>query len=36
MIEKYLTDSISRPALEKKMMEGDIIHSNIIGKQKGY
>ncbi len=36
MIEKYLTDSISRPLVEKKMLEGDIIHSNIIGKQKGY
>ena len=36
MIEKYLTDSISRPLVEKKMLEGDIVHSNIIGKQKGY
>ena len=34
MIEKYLTDSISRPLVEKKMLEGDIVHSNIIGKQK--
>lgn len=34
MIEKYLRDSISRPAIEKKMLEGDIIHSNLIGKQK--
>jgi penicillin-binding protein 2 len=36
MIEKYLTDSISRPEIEKKMLQGDIIHTNIIGKQKGY
>ncbi|MFK5856881.1 MAG: penicillin-binding protein 2 [Bacteroidota bacterium] len=27
MIEKYLTDSISRPRIEKKMMEGDLVHS---------
>lgn len=26
MIEKYLTDSISRPEIEKRMMEGDFIH----------
>lgn len=26
MIEKYLTDSISRPDLEKRMLEGDLIH----------
>ncbi len=28
MIEKYLSDSISRPAIEKRMMEGDLIHLN--------
>ncbi len=36
MIEKYLTDSVSRPEIEKKMLDADIIHTNIIGKQKGY
>lgn len=27
MMEKYLTDTITRPDLEKRMMEGDLIHS---------
>jgi penicillin-binding protein 2 len=27
MIEKYLTDSISRPDVEKRMLEGDLIHN---------
>lgn len=26
MVEKYLRDSISRPEIEKKMLEGDLIH----------
>jgi hypothetical protein len=25
MIEKYLTDSISRPAIEKRMLEGNTV-----------
>jgi len=28
MIEKYITDSISRPKLEKRMLEGDLIHKS--------
>ncbi len=27
MIEKYISDSTSRPALEKRIMEGDLIHN---------
>jgi hypothetical protein len=26
LIEKYLHDSISRPALEKRMLEGSLLH----------
>ncbi|MFI5163775.1 MAG: penicillin-binding protein 2 [Bacteroidia bacterium] len=33
MIEKYLKDSISRPQIEKKMMEADIIHSRSTAKK---
>lgn len=29
MIEKYLTDSISRPELEKRMLDGDLIHKKL-------
>lgn len=29
MIEKYLTDSISRPEMEKKMLETDLIHKKL-------
>jgi penicillin-binding protein 2 len=29
MIEKYLNDTISRPEIEKKMMEGDLIHKKV-------
>ncbi len=28
MIEKYLTDTITRPDLEKRMFEGDLINNN--------
>jgi penicillin-binding protein 2 len=28
MIEKYLTDTITRPAIEKKMYEADLIHAH--------
>jgi len=34
MMEKYLTDSISRPAMEKKMMEGVIIPKEYMEKMK--
>lgn len=33
IIEKYLTGSISRPKLEKKIMEGDLIHNTETTKQ---
>jgi penicillin-binding protein 2 len=29
MVEKYLKDSISRPEIEKRMMDGDLIHKKI-------
>lgn len=29
MMEKYLTDTIKRPELEKRMLEGDLIHNKI-------
>ena len=34
MVEKYLTDTITRPLIEKKMMEADFIHHKITNKQK--
>jgi len=34
MVEKYLTDTITRPLIEKKMMEADFIHHKIISKEK--
>jgi penicillin-binding protein 2 len=30
MIEQYLRDTITRPAIEKRMLEGDLIHINQI------
>jgi penicillin-binding protein 2 len=33
MIEKYLTDTITRPLLEKRIMEGDFIHKSGVGSQ---
>jgi penicillin-binding protein 2 len=34
MVEKYLTDTITRPVIEKKMLEADFIHHKIVSKQK--
>jgi penicillin-binding protein 2 len=34
MVEKYLTDTITRPLIEKKMMEADFIHHKVMIKQK--
>ncbi len=31
MIEKYLTDTIRRPEMEKKMLEADLIHKKTVG-----
>jgi penicillin-binding protein 2 len=33
LIEKYLTRKITRPALEKKMLEGDLIHKVYVKKK---
>jgi penicillin-binding protein 2 len=33
IIEKYLTRKITRPALEKSMMEGDVIHKKYVKKK---
>jgi penicillin-binding protein 2 len=34
IVEKYLTDTITRTLIEKKMMEADFIHHKVIVKQK--
>ncbi|MBI4947593.1 MAG: penicillin-binding protein 2 [Bacteroidetes bacterium] len=34
MVEKYLTDTITRPLIEKKMLEADFVHHKIISKEK--
>ena len=34
MMEKYLTGKITRPDLEKRMLEGDLIHKGKVVEEK--